>query len=530
MSRYGKLRTLDMWGLRKGVFYDRHLLEIPPGGAYDSLNVVNYNGFLRQRPGTEVVLRDPDLDTIGQEDVPIRHLSQFVNFDNERFLVKLIAPNTDANPTDSIAFRLHDGTGWAYNVSTTVAGSGVWGRIPASSVNFKGEFFINNFQTDDDIHVWSGGPFTESLHFKQINPQLRAPKGAQFLAAHPDCLIVANVRDQSNIRRAYRVSWSSKLDATTWRNENSSDVGSGTSGYVDLAEESDPITALWASGDIILAFKARVIYQGEFVGPPLGYRFTKPFSIGAGCVSHHTLREYRDGILVWLGDDNVYIGSPGKIPQPVGVPIQPAIRNMADLSRMDRAVGIIDPDYPFYHLFLPNNVNGKVDLLFSLNMVDYSWWRGSLAGSGLDVRTAMSYRESTWDNHILLGGDDGKIRRFGMSIVGDEEESFPAYWQSGVVAVDNYIQGVEQGSVQQLRAYAFSGSVGLSSIQGDGIDRLLPYPFGNQVFDGLSSLDTSRRPYKGEHAMVRVDWIDDETQIAGLSIGVIPEGATRGRR
>lgn len=527
-----RLVTLDLWGLRKGVFYDRHPLEIPEGGAYNCSNVVSVEGYLRPRPGTVAVF--PDSGTTGSpvqniQDIPIRHIGEYVNFDNEKSLMVLRAPMTDDGSWGVL--RSYNGASWSTALASrtpSALGFAVPGRIPSSSVNFKGLWFINNLQNDDDVYAWDGTTFS-SFTYNQPNSQLRGPKGAKFLAAHPDRLIMANVRDRSNIRRAYRVVWSATLDPFTYRNENSSDVGSGTSGYVDLADESDPITALWARGDIILAFRARSIYQGVFEGAPMMYKF-KALSLGAGCVSHSSLQEYRDSILVWLGDDNVYMGSPGQVPQAVGGPIQPAIRSLANLSLLDRAVGVIDRDYHLYHLFLPNLTNGNVDLIYTLNLQDFSWWPGTLAAAGIDVRCAACYRAGTWDNRVLLGGQDGRIYRMSLAVTGDKGTTFPAYWQSGILSVDRYIRGTEQASIQQLRAYASSGSIVLSTVQGDGLNKLAAAAFGTQAFLSNSSNDVSARPYKGEHVMIKSTWADNTTKIAGVSVGVIPGGSTIGRR
>lgn len=533
MSRAGTLRTLDMWGLRKGAFYDRHALEIPDGGAFDSLNVISVNGVLRPRPGLGPSPVDPD----GLPNIPIRVLDEYVRFDGTRSLVVVNGPNTDGPGLfGGIYYNDDDGTGW-HDIFTenTIANAGplVAERVNGSSVTFKGVWYFNNWANEDAVVYWDRpGAVVDYLSSPstQPNAQLRGAFASKHLAAHPDRLIVANIKYTADgEEKAYRVAWSAKLNAKVWRNEQSSDVGSGTSGYVDLADRSDPITALYASGDIVLAFRARSVYQGDFVGAPLMYKFRR-LAEGAGCIAASTLCEYRDGTLLWLGDDNVYIGTANEVPRPVGEAIQPLIRRLCNVELLDRAVGVVDQDYHVYHLFLPNNTNGKVDVVLMLNLKDFSWWPGSLAASGMDVRAAVNYRRGTWDSKVLLGGNDGQVYDFSFDVVGDKGVVFPAYWQSGILSVDRYFQGIEQASIQQLRAYSGSGSVNLKLIQGDGLDRLSTFDFGNQVFDGTSSLDVSRRPKKAEHGMIKATWVDGTTKISGLSVGVIGEGATRGRR
>lgn len=516
MASASKIITRDIWNLRPGVFFDRHLLEIPEGGAADVSNVIQQRGYLRTRPGLF-----EDYDT--GDTTPMYHLDNYVDFQNVRTIMR-----ATRNPANGDV-KLYRRNGSSWTLMATYAAAAPSPYTYTSSINFKGQWFFCA-GSNGPLVSWNGTSLVD-LRAAQSVAGKKAPQKPRLIAAHPDRIIVADVVDELGSRVPYRIAWCAILDPLTWRNSNSGDVGSGSAGYVDLADKSDPITALYASGDVILAFRPRAIYQGDYVGSPLTYKFRR-LSEGAGCVAPGTLKEYRDGNLVWLGDDNIYMGGANQLPKPIGGPIEPFIRQNCDLTKMNFAVGEIDRDLHLYNLYLPNLQTGRNDLLVQCSLLENSWWKGVFAPElELDVTCSLGYRAANWDSDILLGAADGKIYNFDFNTYNDAGYPFDAWWTSGIFSSDRLAPGEEQASLQQLRSYATSGTIQLMAEVGDGIDRFVNYDFGNQVFDGVASLARDRRPYRGEHAKVTMKWTDKETQVCGLSIGfLIDKNKTRSRR
>lgn len=511
-----RLQTTDFWDLRKGVFFDRTLAEIEIGGASDCLNVVNLYGKLRLRPGFSEVF--PTLST-----APVYHVDSYVDFDGTRTLLRA----TRSILGDVEVFEWN-GASWVSR--GTFPGASLTGRICASSVNFKGEWFFCT-GNEGPLLSWDGATLTD-VRAAQTVDGLKVPESPRIVVAHPDRLIIADMKNSTGQRIRYRVAWSAQLDANVWRNDLSGDVGSGSAGFVDLADETDPINALYASGDIILALRARSIYQGDYIGTSLVYKF-RQISEGAGCVAPGTLQVYRDDFLIWLGDDNVYVGGPNRRPQPVGSPIEPYIRKFVDFTRIECATATIDRDFHLYHLFLPSQATGNYDIMLTFSLQTGSWWIGVIsATANISAVATHDFQPFFWNSENIIGSENGKLYCCDFNFLTDDGQNFPAFWESGLLAVDRFIRGTEQATIQEMRAYAESGSIGLSLKFGNGFDRFDTREFGTQLFDGTSSINRTERPKKAEHAKARLTWNDTfrNTQICGYSVGVIAEGKSRGRK
>lgn len=515
MPPSSRLRTLDFFNLRPGMFADRHQRETPPGGAFSCNNVVCLYGKLRKRPGTSEYR--PTGDT-----TPLYSLGGYVDFSGDRTLVR--ATRTIAGDVELYAYN----GGWA-SLGPAYPGAAVSDVLCSMGVNFKGQWYFPT-GSSGPLVSYDGTTLTD-VRAAQAAVGQKVPNAPRLVAALPERLIVADMENSLGDRVRYRLAWSAQLDADRWRNDLSGDVGSGSAGFVDLADRTDPITALWASGDSILAFRARSIYQGDFVGPPLIYRF-KELADGAGCISHLTLKEYRDGTLFWLGDDNVYAGQLNQKPIPIGNAIEPLIRDLVDRSRMECASAFVDQQRHFYHLFLPSKATGKNDLIFSYHIGDKSWWPGVFSGAaGIDVTCTFGYRDSAWFFPLLIGTRTGDIQEYSLDQYADDGSAFPSVWESWLLSIDTVAQGTEMASFQEMRGYSEEGGIRLSLLHGDGLDRFQEQEFGLQLFDGSSSVILGQRPYKSEHARARIEWDDafPQTEICGFSIGAIPEGKVRPR-
>lgn len=504
-----RIIPVDLWNFRRGLFYDRPHIAIPPGGASAVANTVSLDGILRSRPGLEEVYPTGSA-------VEVYHISQWVDTLNVRELLR-------ATRSGSNDVQLHRYIGGSWSTVGSALSSVANTYKQPTSVNFKGEWFFCPGESGN-LMVYDGTSFV-TVESRATTAAFAAPAGPILVDANPSRLFLANVKNSAGVRVPYRLHWSDTLLPDVWNGVE----GAGTSRFLDFAEESEPITAIYADADFVLVFKARTIYFGRFVGPPIGYTFRR-LARGPGCISQATLKEYRDGLLIWLGDDNVYLGSPGQIPKPIAGAIEDRIRAVVATANIDSTRAIIDRDNHLYHLFFPRLSDSNRSKIFTINLVDLSWWEGDFTNTGMDVASTYEHRTSGWTTQLLVGSADGKIYEHSIDHSDDNGTAFVPTWTSGLLSPDTMMQGQQQVSLQEIRGYAEEGEIKFTIDHGDGLDQIntsvIPQ---NQVFGNDSALALGGR-YQGEHFRVKVELVDVDTRLHGIGLGWIPSGAqTRGK-
>ncbi len=496
--------------LSLGAHYDRNLMEVPPGACEDNSNFICINGQLRARGGYASVY--PTAKTL-----PVVHLTLYRPMTGAA--ADLLRVDMDA---PGLVYRVYRYTGGAW--VDLVPGGVAWGGAdaPVDSCVFKGVTYLNLGGT---IYTYDG---VSLVALGVADPSL-----PRILVAGDSRLFCANVVDiPTGIRVGYRLEWSDFLRGAVWGGGQ----GLGSSGFVDLPKDSSPITALYAANSTIMIFKAREIFLGVFTGMPKVYD-VKPYINGPGCIAHQTLRTYRDGALVWLGDDNIYIGSPGQQPIPLGEKIKQRLMNSNspyDVANFQKAVAFIDTYNHLYTLILPSKATGKVNLLLICNLRNGSWWEGALAG-GVDVRSTISYREGNWTDTNLLGMADGTIWKYNLDATSDAGTTFSGYWKSGSLAVKAIFQGAcEQASFQYARAQTVRTSaldhLNFTMHYSQGMERWATSSMGTQYFDGTDAqkLYTSDR-HTAENFRIEIGFDSAATcpKIFRMDGGFVPQGVTR---
>lgn len=508
-----RIQPYTFWTLDKGLFANKHPVDIPPQGASAVKNVLFNDGFLRARHGFLEAFATGSTD-------PAYHVSQYTPLVGVPEVMRLT--KSGGGGVDVLRY---DGS-WT-NLGTIAGGN--TSDVAADSVNFKGEWFV--VPGDANLHVYDGSTLVD-VDSRQSEASLRPPAKPRLIAANDARVFVANVEDPVVGRVPYRIAWSDTLNANIWQGG----FGAGTSAVIDLAGESDPITALYATSDIVVVFKPRTIYIGTFVGPPQFYAFRRLVR-GPGCISNSTLKEYRDGLLVWLGDDNVYLGLPGQRPQPIANAIEDRIRDVVKLSDISKARAVIDRDNHLYTLFLPD-LTGSVYKIFTCSLSNLSWWEGEIANSEIEVLDGFTYRSGPWTEDILVGTSSGKLFRQSLNTDTDDGVSFDTSYTTGVLSFERMTQGKsQQANVQLIRIHARRPIEGVGSSdmtftlsRGNSLDRFTDISFGTQTVDGVMSLYTEERSVS-EHFKVKMESTgEDHPFIASLSVGIIPEGHTRRTR
>ena len=213
-----------VWTLDKGLFSDRHPVDIPSQGASEIDNVIFEDGYLRSRAGFLESFLTGDTD-------PAYHINQYTPLTGTPELLRL----TKSGGGDVDAFNY---TG-AWNNLGTISG-GNTSDVAADSVNFKGEWFVCT--GDANLYVYDGSTLVD-VNSRQPDTTLQPPAQPRLIAANDARIFLADVVDPVVGRVPYRISWCDTLNANIWNGG----FGAGTSAFVDLAGETDPITALYAT-------------------------------------------------------------------------------------------------------------------------------------------------------------------------------------------------------------------------------------------------------------------------------------------
>ena len=545
-----------VWTLSAGVFYDRHEVDIPPQGASFTDNCLFLDGFLRHRAGHKPIqiLFDPD---------PAFHIDLYRpvldNLDRDGNL--LVVKRTDNGTLNLHEIQLSNVCETAgLPISSSLVGTIPAGQVPRfyqgltpvtdvnapefqfggsqrftcySSVNFTGNWYFTS--GDDDIWRYDGTEFIP-LRTLQPDPDLQNPIGARIITANDARLFIANFVDpEAGVRVPYRLAWSSLLEDNRW---GASDFRSGSSAFVDLPEQNEPITALYTSSDFVIVFKPRSIYVGQFVGAPQYYSFRR-LARGPGCVSHSSLREYRDGVLIWLGDDNVYAGRPGQIPQPIGAAVEDRIREVADICRMDEARAVIDRDNHIYTLYLPIrdtqatfplNETTQNYKIFTCHIPTQGWFEGNSSSADVNVTDTIESYTNWWTQRNFVSSFDGQVYLHDLNHPFDKDQNFPVEYTTGLFSYERITDGAtQQADLQTIRVHALSGAVTLTHISTNNLDRETASVYGTQVSDGVSELLVTRRDKSTEHFKINI--FQPQANLFGLiaswSVSIVPEGDTR---
>jgi len=522
-----QLSWMPLEDLSHGLYSDRGPLHIPPGGASAMSNFVWVEGFLRPRPGLSQVYSP--YPSFAPFSATLKHLTQYNPLTGSKSLVRV-----DTYPQPGFTtFRVqrYDSamSSWVYVGGDASTGPGAVQDPEAqfSSCNYKGKLYIAYYGAPVIQYDSTSGALP--LETYQPDPDLKPPYGPRIIAANDSTLFLADMLDSATdptaTRVPYRVAWCDFLNASIWNGG----VKGGESGYQDLVNESEPITGLYANNVVVVAFKAREMYVSAFAGSPRYYAF-KSFAKGPGCIAHSTIKEYRDGKIIWLGDDNVYICVPGTQPVPIGDPIRRRIREAAATNVMQRSRAIIDRDRDLYTLFVPRASDSRVLKAFTCNLRLGSWWEWDYdLGGGVDISDGTEYRSGNWSTTQLIATTSNKILQSSLNFTDDAGVTIACTWTSGVLQARQVFRDTEQAQVQMIRIFGqdTGKTVTLGMDYGNGLDRFSSKTFGTQTIDGAAKLYTDNRVTAENFRLVLSHaTAASACPIASVIIGALPQGPT----
>ncbi len=516
--------NVPLFDMSLGVFYDRHPVNIPVGGCSQVRNMVWSDGYVCARPG----LYKPYGMAVNSN--PVVHLSRYVPLVGE---TRLIRVSRDlAVPT---TMHVHQYAGGVWTAITSPGG--IAGALdpnsPPQSVNFGNRWYLAPGNTG--LYVFNGTTLV-TLSSLISNANQRPWDAPKFLAATESRLIIANTLDSTSggNRAPFRVAWCDRNQPLIW--STGSADGNGSSRFIDLPSDSSPITGLFCGpNSTITVFKSREVIIGEPAASPYFFEF-KLLQKGPGCISAKTIKEWRDGKVIMLGDDNVYVYVPGQTPQPAGDAIRPRFFDLANIIQLDRSCAFIDRDNDLYTLIVPESTGptaGKNLRMFTLSLRNGSWWEGvynlGTDASADEILDAFEFRFGTWQSKVLLGSAKGNIFESSFTVTSDDNNIFDTIWVSGVIRIPQLTNNkTQQGSLQIMRVYADNGQVSCGCFWGDNLDRFSFSDFGIQQIDGVSQPYVSGREIAENFKFtLGTSNAVNSPKITGMAIGFIPEGNTR---
>ena len=513
-----------VFDLSLGVHYDIHPKNIPLGGAMFVNNLVWIDGYVRPRPG--LVEEFPFVDSN-----EVVHISQFVPLTGSIKLIRV-------SKTSGFTMHVHvfDPQTTAWTRITPLSGiSGVLnstGQAP-SSTNFKGYWFIA--PGNSELYYYDGTTFdTMSSNISDTN--LLPFDKPLFVASTESRLFIANtleskVGDSPLGRVPYRIAWCDKTDPFKWSTGGTDQAGSAR--FDDIVKASQPITGIYGGANSnILVFKPTYVFQGTYVDSPRYYDFVQMQS-GPGCVSHQTINEWRDGKILYLGDDNVYMQTVDQIPQAIGDKIRPKLSTFSRAISLDKSVAFIDRDNDLGTIITPENVGiyaGQTLRQFTISLRNGAWWEGVYTLAGDYVTCAFSYRYGVWQSKQLIGTKNGKIYTSTLSSALDGANAFPISWMSGIVSFRELTGNkTESAQLQVIRTYAESGQIKIGAYVGDNFDRFTYTDYGEQKHNGVGAVGVTERA-TGENFKILLYASDASVfpqTLSGVSIGFLLQGLTR---
>ncbi len=134
-----------------------------------------------------------------------------------------------------------------------------------------------------------------------------APKAAT-IAVQRNFVIVGNITDSVSYKSD---GWacSALEDYTDWTPDIATQAATGR-----LTATQGGIVRLIPFGDYVVAFKARSMYRGQYVGAAANTWAWPVVSTDVGLISHDAVTE-ADGVLYWMGQDGFYAWGGGGKPQ-----------------------------------------------------------------------------------------------------------------------------------------------------------------------------------------------------------------------
>lgn len=517
MASTTRLRRFPIGNLGQGIISDQNPLEIPMGSCVpNTLNVVWVEGFLRARSGLLSVYQLPVTDRV-------HHLTVHQTLTGTR---NLMAVSLKAATGVATVYYRSASTWVAVG---TIPSPYVTANVPMTSCDWGGTTYLTS--GNGPIYYFDGTTFAQ-LNTLQPSTLFQAADAVKILVAGDARLVAANLKRDAVVL-PYRVEWSDFSIPGVWGGAIANQ--GGDSGGTVLPKNSDAITGLYVDSSVLTIFRAREIYLGVEVGSPAVYN-ARCFVQGPGCVAHATIQPYRDGAIVWLGDDNVYIGAPGQQPRPIGDRIRLRIRQVARVSSLDQAKAQLDYDHQLYTLYLPDITTGNLTRMFTCNLRNGGWWEGSIADPSMIVTDTVAYRISPWQTQNLVGTTDGRILQSILGYSRDDVTDFPCTWQSSIIpSRAAFGADHEQASVQSLRVVAQRNAdtgpntVTFALLHGDNIDNFTATAFSpQQVFDGASTAFTNERvTNENFQILIAAAKGTQFPTVAQVEIGAIPQGMSR---
>lgn len=507
------LKVFPVKDLSQGIFSEVAPIQIPPGGAQPGTNnAIWLNGYLRPRPGMGLKYGGGSPAPAAVKSLPI-----YKSPNQPDILFRMRYDSISSYSLESlIAFSPEISTTWSLNAANLNQAPGGY-HLPWC--NFSNKMFIAGLV---DTIAYNGPTFT--VESQQPNAAFKIPKNAMIVAAGDSRLFIADhTNPDTNIRVPHRLSWSDFGAPYTWNGGE----GAGTSGFLDLPRDSRAITGVVSNSAGLMVFTARETYFGVFVGLPEVYEI-RGYTNNVGCLSHETIRSYKDGSYIWLGDDNVYMGAPGQQAIPIGDKIRIRMQQVCRLDWMYKSFAVIDHFNNLYHLVCPSSTTNDLTLMFTLNIKSGAWWEGNFPNFSLCC--GAEFRPNDWKGEPIMSGAIGKVLDLGFEYRRDIGLPFSVDWVSGVVAADQISQGVKVASMQWVRSQAVRD--GVESAQLDyklygstGLDNWIETSVDQpQVFDGSNNNRAySSGKIESENFYAKVSGISDTFPlIAKMEVGFVP--------
>lgn len=337
---------------------------------------------------------------------PVISMARYVKFDGSQYFIA-------QTPRQA----------WIYNYSTSLFQNATPKDAGGVEISFTGvdnqPFSIEIF-TDwviisngiDPIYRWDG----VSSNFVA----LQCPFKASLIKTFANCLVLASTVE-SGIKCPQRVRWSALGQPEKWD-------GEGT-GFFDVAQTPDFITALEFFQNYLVIYKERSIYLASYVGPPFYFEVQQRIN-GIGAISSRAVANLGDRHL-FVAQDDIYQFN-GVSAEKIGGPIRDEMFSLIDPQRQGMVQAILDTEFSEVIFVIPST-DGK-RIVYVYNYREGTWAKRNLPivswaefiSSNSPRIDDLSQPIDTYNRPIdsrdalalaplrLFGGEDGYIYVYGQ--------------------------------------------------------------------------------------------------------------------
>lgn len=546
MARRLSTDTADgvpLWGVVAGIDRSVPLTRINDLGLAEAMDVITLDGVVKPRPGLKESTRVVNYPTTANSQ-PAK-LVTYRDRSTQVDTYLLFVWYTVGAPSDDIRdLKMYSGDGSSWTLAYDWgSGSGASSLDTPPQITQFGDEIIVLPGLGEAIRLPAGTTTWGKVTDAQSTTELKAPVNCRFLESSGSRVFFANgVPYGTTENRTIRCWWCDSGRPTYWSNGTGL-PDRGSASYEDLRQGffgSHEITALKMHSSMqLLAWKSWGIWSAEWRGEGVGWTFI-PGTARVGTIASETLQQWRDQIIFFGTDCNIYAIGQGRSVVSLGTKLQRYIASIINVPYANRSVAFVCPINNIYTLAIPVEDEVFPRHLIHLNLDTGAWTEGRFA-DGYVVSSAYSFYPGYSELpaiYLTQYAQQGKVLEYTDSVgCKDDGNNFEPYiWSRVYDAAELYPEMGESVEIHKMALQGVDGQAYPQTRVGHNL-----YELANATPTVLEQQDmsltdaphyTSTRTDAKRLAQWGVKWEAGETDplpLQGVMAWMLPRGQERGR-